>query len=124
MDEQRRVPHRQKAHRRGRVGIGQWCAGDVDELLALFVAEPAELQALQGRLDRGHLETRPVGDVVRRSRAEATEVAANEVIDPLLLGHVLRPDPVLGEGVEVGAAAFPGSGGRNADEVEPEAGRP
>ena len=66
VDEQRRVPHRQEAHRSRRVRVGQRGAREVDELLALLVLEPPQLESARAPASIvRHVQTRPS----RRSRA-------------------------------------------------------
>jgi hypothetical protein len=121
VDEERRVPHRQEAHRRRRVLGRQRQAREVDELLALLVLEAAQLEALENTRDVRLRDPGPACDVVGPRRAEPGEVPANQNLDPLMLADLLRAHPVLGERVDVGAAAIPGPRGRYADEVEEEA---
>src|SRR5947207_6901650 len=62
----------------------------------------------------------PAGDVSRRRRPEGSEVALHETLEALCLRRVVRADPVLGGGEQVGASPLPGPGRRNTDEVEPQ----
>ena len=91
MDEERRIPDGQEAHRRGRVGVGEGRAREVDEA----AAEPPELESLECRSDHGDVQARPVSDLGRRGQPEAREVAADEQVERVVGCHVLGPDPVL-----------------------------
>ena len=79
VDEQGRVPDRQKARRRRGLGLGKRQAREVDELLAVLGAEPAQLELRERgphRLDR---DPRPVVDLGRGRGPEAAQVAAHEL---------------------------------------------
>jgi len=117
--EQRRVPHGQEADRCRRVGIGKRRAGKVEQLLALLVAEAAQLQPLERRLDRCQLEAGPVRDVVRRGWAEALEIPPDKELESDLCACVLRAYPVRGECIEVGSSLLPGTRRWHPDEFEP-----
>ena len=73
--EQRRVPGRQEARRRGRAGIGQRPVRDVEQLLAVLGPERAQLQPRQHGAQRG--ERRPVklATSLRDAGPNAFEVA-------------------------------------------------
>ena len=118
--EQRRIPDGQEANRRGRVGIGERRAGEVEQLIALLVAEPAQLYTLERRLDRRQLEAGPVRDVVRRGWAEALEIPPDEQLNSVFGAYVLRTYPVRGECIEVGSSLLPGTRRRHPHELEPE----
>ena len=124
MDEQRRVPGREEADRGRRLGVGQRQPRQVDELAARLVAKAraarARPSAADDRLDR---QARPVGDLRRRRRPEAAQVAADELARRLgrASSSGSGADPVLGEREQVGPAALPGPRRRHADEVEPDA---
>jgi len=119
--EQRRVPGRQEAHRRGGLRGRQRCTREVEQLAALLVPEPAKRQPLERARERAHAHPGPVGDVGARRRTERTEVAADEVLARILLGELrLRPDPLLGEAVQIGAAPLPCARRRHAHEIDPD----
>ncbi len=120
VDEQRRVPGRQEADRRRLLGIGQRAACDVEQLVAVLGPEAAQAHAVEDRGQLTRRQARVGDDVATRRRAEAGEVAPDELsrgVDRAELRR--RADPVLGGGEEVGAAALPRSRGRDADEVDP-----
>ena len=75
--------------------------------------------------ERGDVARRQPGerdDVLGRGRAEAAEVAGDEVVHGGVVAQIgRRADPVLGERVEVRATALPGPGRRRAHEVHPQA---
>ena len=70
--------------------------------------------ATRARRDAG-----PVGDLGERGRAEAAQVAAHGVVDGVVVVHLGRAEPVLGQRVEVRAAALPRPRRRGAHEVQP-----
>ena len=124
MDEQVRVPVREEADRRGRVLVRGGTSGEVDQLAAPLVPVRHEGEIRRSPLRVDHADPGPVGDVLPRRRPESPEVRADEVLQPLLLGRVVRADPVLREGEPVGAPALPRARRRDADEVHPVAQRP
>ena len=107
--EQRGVPGAEEAHRRGRVGVRQRQVGEVEQLGAVLGLEAAQRQPLERRLDVARGQPAPVGDLGLRGRPEARQVAGDEVVERVVRRDVGRPDPVLGEPVEVRAAALPGA---------------
>ena len=113
----------EEAHRRRRVRVGERRAREVEQLGAVLGPEAAQLQAFERRRDRRAGAGRPSwrcpcawpgrsrrGSGARGARAPAPCVDRRR-----------RPEPVLGERVEVGAAPLPRARRRHADEVEPEA---
>ena len=119
VDEQRRVPGRQEPHGCGRLGVGQRCAREVEELVAGLVAEAAQLHPLEHGREPLRRELRPAGDVLRLRRPEGAEVAAHQMFDPFVLGGHQRADPLLREAVRVCAALLPGAARGHANEVDP-----
>jgi hypothetical protein len=98
VDEQRGVEGGQEADGGGRLGVRQRRAGKVEQLLAALSAEGAQLEARQRGRDSPDRDSRPAGDVGRRARSEALEVAAHYVLHGGLDGDRGRPEPVLGGG--------------------------
>src|SRR5205823_9757448 len=118
VNEQRGIPRRQEPGGRGGAPAGQRRAREVEQLLSLLVAEPAQRQALRRGTERRHRHAGPVGGVSQPRRAEAAEVAPEEVLErPLLFGR-RGAEPVVRRREEVRPAAIPGSGGRNPDEID------
>ena len=69
--------------------------GEIEQLLAVLVAEPAQLQPFESRVDVCDREHGPTGNVRLRRRPEGGQVAADEQREPFLAGDVLKPDPVF-----------------------------
>ncbi len=67
-----------------------------------------------------HVEAGPVGDLGRACGPEPAQVAADDEVAGVRLPDVLRADPVLGRGVQIGSAALPRPGRRHAHEVDEE----
>ena len=81
VDEEDGVPGRQETHRRGRLGMRERRAREVEELAARLVAEAAQRQPLERRCDVARLHASPAGDVAARRRPEPAEVPADEMVE-------------------------------------------
>ncbi len=114
------VPGGQEAGRGRRALLGQGRAGQVEQLPALLVAEPAGPDPLQHRAQRGQGQAGPAAQVAEGRRAEPGQVAADQVLEGVGLGDPPGPEPVGGQPVEVGPAALPGARRRDPDHVHPE----
>ncbi len=95
-----RCPTWEEADGRRRLGIRQGRARDVEELTALLVAEPAQLEAVEGPLDLGRVHHAPGDDVAAGRGSERREVTTEHLRAGLggvvLLGLVERHEPSLG----------------------------
>ncbi len=87
--EQHVVPLRQEANGRGRLGVRQRRARDVEELAAVLVAEAAQrLEPVERALELGHVHHAPGDDVTARRGPERGEVATEDL--GARLGRVVR----------------------------------
>ncbi len=84
VDEQDRVPGREEAHRRRRLGVRERSAREIEELAAGLVAEATQREALERGLEQARLHPRPQPDVGARRGPERAEVAADEVVERCL----------------------------------------
>ena len=107
MDQQVRVPRREEPDRRRDVLVRQRRVGQVEQLAAVRVAEPTQVQRLDGRLQGCCLEPGPVRDIRPAGWPEPREVAPDEVEDRGRLVDRRLTQSLLGQGVAVGAALLP-----------------
>ena len=98
--------------------VGQRRIGQVDQPTPVRIAEPSQVQRLEGRLQGGCLEPGPARDIRPAGRPEPGEVAPDEVDDRGRLVDRRLAQPLLGQGVAVGAPLLPRSGWRHADEMD------
>ena len=105
----------------GASGSGSGRRGRSTSCSPRLAAKPAQLQPLERRVHTGDREAGPVRDVLWRAGREAAQVAADQIHGRLPLVDLWRrPEPTLGIGEQVRAAALPGARGRRADEVDPQ----
>ena len=120
VDQQVGVPGGQEAGR-GRGGrVGQRGLGQVEQLGALLVAEAAGPDPLQHRPQPGQGQAGPAAQVGQGRRAEPGQVAADQVLEGLVLVDPPGAEPVGGQAVQVGPAPLPGARRRHPDHVHPE----
>jgi hypothetical protein len=120
VNQERRVPGRQEAAAPG-CWRRQRRAGHVEQLLAGFRAKPAQPEPPGRRRDLGRVEPRPARDVAGGRGAEPTQITTDEVVEGGVRPHLPWAEPVLGRGVEVGAALRPGPRRRGANKLDPQA---
>jgi hypothetical protein len=82
---ERGVPGREEADGRHGVRRRQRRAREIQQQPALLIAELAQLDPLQRRLDRRALHSRPARHVRHRCRPEGAQVAADQQVDGLVL---------------------------------------
>ena len=115
----------QTGRKRTGAGVSASAAAAAGGRRAPCLARPGSVAARCARAPfrRRHVEARPVGDLGGARGAEALQVAADEQLDPLVLGRRLaaRPSPPRARTDRRGGA--PTSRGRNANQVHEQARR-
>ena len=121
VDEQGGVPGREEPDRGRGVAVGEWCSRKIVEHLAAFAPESTQPHPREASFEARGWHAGPARDLLRRGRAEPTEVPSDQELDALRLVDLRYIGPPVGQAVEIGAPPLPGPGGRDADQIHPQA---